>query len=159
MPSIDAQTLQEVTTKYDSRGCDTVRTVWLTPLGQVDSANPPIYTGPPVNHSASPPAAPYGLTTTYAYDDNLTDSTGLDATFSAHLASTPRALMQSFGEMQSASIPFYGRLAVASSIDSISTRHSLLTNSPGMAGAGISVTTSPIGRRIAPRLRAARVTK
>ncbi len=33
-----------------------------------------------------PPAAPYGLTTTYAYDDNLTDNTGLDATFSAHLA-------------------------------------------------------------------------
>ena len=60
--------------------------VWLTPLGLVDPANPPIYTGPPVNNSASPPAAPYGLTTTYAYDDNLTDSTGLDATFSAHLA-------------------------------------------------------------------------
>ncbi len=34
----------------------------------------------------NPPAAPYGLTTTYAYDDNLTDTTGLDATFSAHLA-------------------------------------------------------------------------
>ncbi len=83
---IDAQTLQEVTTKYDSRGRVTARTVWLTPLGTVDPANPPIYTGPPVNNSATPPAAPYGLTTTYAYDDNLTDTTGLDATFSAHLA-------------------------------------------------------------------------
>ncbi|RLS53154.1 MAG: RHS repeat protein [Planctomycetota bacterium] len=83
---IDAQTLGETTTKYDSRGRVTARTAWLTPLGQVDPNNVPIYTGTPVNDSANPPAAPYGLTTTYAYDDNLTDNTGLDATFSAHLA-------------------------------------------------------------------------
>jgi RHS repeat-associated protein len=82
---IDAQTLGETTTKYDTRGRVTARTVWLTPLGQIDPNNVPIYTGAPVNNSASPPAAPYGLTTTYAYDDNLTDNTGLDSTFSAHL--------------------------------------------------------------------------
>jgi RHS repeat-associated protein len=82
---IDTQTLGETTTKYDSRGRVTARTVWLTPLGQIDPNNVPIYTGAPVNDSANPPAAPYGLTTTYAYDDNLTDNTGLDATFSTHL--------------------------------------------------------------------------
>jgi len=83
---IDAQTLGEVTTKYDTRGRVTARTVWLTALGQVDPNNVPIYTGAPVNDTANPPAAPYGLTTTYTYDDDLDDTTGLDATFSAHLA-------------------------------------------------------------------------
>ena len=83
---LDAQTLGEVTTKYDSRGRVSARTVWLTPLGPVDPNAPPIYTGPPVNDSANPPAAPYGLTTNYAYDDNLADAVGLSSTFSAHLA-------------------------------------------------------------------------
>ena len=83
---IDAQTLSEVTTKYDTRGRVSARTVWLTPLGTVDPNNVPIYNGPPVNNSASPPAAPYGLTTTYAYDDNLADAVGLSGTFSTHLA-------------------------------------------------------------------------
>ena len=48
--------------------------------------------------------------------------------------------------------------AVASRIDSTATSHRRSINSAGMAGAGISTTTSPNGRRMTPRLRAASVT-
>jgi len=38
----DAKTLSETTVKYDERGRPIARTVWLTPLGNVDPTNPPI---------------------------------------------------------------------------------------------------------------------
>ncbi len=80
---IDGQTLQEVTSKYDSRGRVTARTVWLGALGQVDPNAPPIYG----DSTTNPPAGIVGLTTKYSYDDSLTDGVGLDSTtnFSSHL--------------------------------------------------------------------------
>ena len=60
---LDANTLQEVTTKYDSRHRPIARTVWLSPLGDVDPNDIPIATDPAL-----------GLTTTYQYFDDLSDS-------------------------------------------------------------------------------------
>jgi len=83
----DNKTYREVTTKYDVRGRKVAETVWLTPLGVVDLDDPPIYTGTPVHDSANPPmVSTYGLTTTWTYDDDLDDSSGLDSTFSARMA-------------------------------------------------------------------------
>ena len=63
---------------------------------------------------------------------------------------------------------FYSRLprvwlilhpfAMTSRIDSMATSHRRSTSSPGIAGAGINTITSPNGRKITPRLRAANVT-
>ena len=78
----DTKTLNETTVKYDERGRVVARTVWLEPLGQVDPNDPPIYEGSP----PAPGETTGGLTTTYQYDDNLTDGTGLDAQFAQHLA-------------------------------------------------------------------------
>ncbi len=71
----DADTLSETTTRHDARGRPVARTVWLVPRGPVDPADPPI---------AANPAD--GLTSTWDYDDDLTDGVGLDATFSQYLA-------------------------------------------------------------------------
>ena len=70
----DADTLSETTTRYDARGRPVARTVWLVPRGAVDAGDPPIATDPAE-----------GLTSTWAYDDDLADGAGLDQTFTQHL--------------------------------------------------------------------------
>ena len=75
----NAQTLAEVTTKFDERGRPVARTVWVEPRGAVDEHNPPI----PGDNGI---AAAAGFTTRYAYDENLTDGVGLDLQFAAHCA-------------------------------------------------------------------------
>ena len=74
----DADTYGETTTRYDARGRPAARTVWLVPRGAVDPADPPIA------GEGGVPAAD-GLTSTWAYDDDLTDGSGLDQTFTQHL--------------------------------------------------------------------------
>lgn len=69
---VDAKTLAESTTKYDSLGRTVAVTTWLVALGQVDVDNPPIA------GLGSVPAAD-GLTTQYLYDNNLGDGIGLDS--------------------------------------------------------------------------------
>ena len=74
----DADTLSETTTRYDARGRPAARTVWLVPRGSVDPANPPI-----AGEGGIP--ATDGLTSAWAYDDDLTDGAGLDQTFAQHI--------------------------------------------------------------------------
>lgn len=57
---LDSATLQETTTKYDSRHRPIAKTNWLQPLGTVDPNNVPIATDPA-----------QGLTTTYEYFDEF----------------------------------------------------------------------------------------
>jgi len=75
----DAKTLAETTVRYDARGRPVARTVWLTPLGQIDPDNPPI-----AGEDGIP--ATDDLTTHYQYDENLTDGVGLDADFNQYVA-------------------------------------------------------------------------
>ena len=75
----DADTINETTTKYDARHRPIAQTVWLTPLPDVDEQNPYIY------GDAGAPAGAVGLTTRWVYDDDMTDGTGLDATYAAYL--------------------------------------------------------------------------
>ncbi|MFH5806179.1 hypothetical protein ACG2DA_19165, partial [Alienimonas sp. DA493] len=72
---VDADTLSEVTTRRDARGRPIAMTRWLTPRGLIDPNDPPIATVPAD-----------GLTSTWEYDDDLTDGVGLDQTFSQHVA-------------------------------------------------------------------------
>jgi RHS repeat-associated protein len=74
----DADTLNEVTTKYDARHRPIARTVWLAARGSVDENNPPIAGDNGV------PAAD-GLTTRWRYDDDLTDVAGIDFDYAAQL--------------------------------------------------------------------------
>ncbi|MFT3764627.1 MAG: hypothetical protein QM820_03780 [Minicystis sp.] len=74
-----AATLQEVTTRYDGLHRPIARTVWMVELGDVDDNDPPIAGDP-----GFPPSS--GLTTRWAYDDDLTDGVGLDAVYGAYLA-------------------------------------------------------------------------
>ncbi len=60
-----AATLREVTTRYDGRKQIIARTVWLVELGQVDPNDPQIAVDPA-----------HGLTTRWAYDDNLIAGSG-----------------------------------------------------------------------------------
>ncbi|MCZ7648078.1 MAG: hypothetical protein M5U26_22935 [Planctomycetota bacterium] len=71
-------TLNEATTRYDARMRPVARTVWLIELGYVAKNDPPIAG----THGTN---ATDGLTTTWAYDEDLTDSDGLDATYAAYL--------------------------------------------------------------------------
>lgn len=66
----NAATLREVTRRYDGRGRLIAETVWLLPQGRIDPNNVPIATDPV-----------QGLTTRYAYDEDLTDGHGLDAAY------------------------------------------------------------------------------
>ena len=83
---INADTVQETTTRFDGRGRPTHTTRWLVPLGNVvDHARANLGNGViPIAGLDGIPATD-GLTTTYTYDDNLTDGTGLDAQFAAQL--------------------------------------------------------------------------
>ncbi|MCK6472736.1 MAG: hypothetical protein L6R28_13420 [Planctomycetes bacterium] len=72
-------TLNEVTIRYDARSRPIAQTVWLIELGNVSKNDPPIAG----DHGTQ---ASDGLTTRWVYDDDLTDSTGLDATYAAKLA-------------------------------------------------------------------------
>ncbi len=69
----DAKTLQETTTKYDALGRSVASTVWLQPLGLVNTESPPIAGFGGV-------AGTQGLTTQTLYDADLTDSSGLETT-------------------------------------------------------------------------------
>jgi RHS repeat-associated protein len=75
---VDADTMNEVTTKYDARHRPIAQTVWLAPLGSVDENNPPI-----AGDNGVPAAN--GLTTRWQYDDDLTDGAGLDAIYAQYL--------------------------------------------------------------------------
>jgi RHS repeat-associated protein len=88
---IDADTISEVTTKYDARNRQIAQTQWLTPLGFVNDHARPDLNGEdlpiadrlvapldPANFGDLRPATD-GLTTTWAYDDNLTDGQDIDA--------------------------------------------------------------------------------
>jgi len=83
----DAETLQEVTARYDARHRPVATTTWLVPLPGVDPDAVPIAGG----GQAGDPALEIngviqGLTTTYVYDDDLTDGQGLDAQHAAAIA-------------------------------------------------------------------------
>jgi YD repeat-containing protein len=79
----DEHTVAEATTRYDGRDRPTHNTAWLSPLGEVNpKARDSLGTGEiPI---ANDPAA--GLTTTFTYDDDLTDSVGIDATYPTQFA-------------------------------------------------------------------------
>jgi YD repeat-containing protein len=76
---VDTDTLQEITSRYDGRGRPTHRTVWLSPLGDIGSCCGGSGLAPIAGLDSIPATA--GLTTSYAYDDNLTDGIGLDNTY------------------------------------------------------------------------------
>jgi RHS repeat-associated protein len=83
----DGETLQEVTTRYDARHRPIATTTWLVPLPGVDPDNVPIAGGGDTGDPAvTIGGVTQGLTTTYTYDDDLTDSTGLDSTYAAVIA-------------------------------------------------------------------------
>ncbi len=69
---IDAKTLSESTTLFDSLGRTKASTTWLVALGAVDPASPPI-----AGLNSVP--ASNGMTTQYLYDNNLSDGIGLDS--------------------------------------------------------------------------------
>jgi len=84
---IDAETLQETTTRYDGRGRPTFTTRWLTPLGMVDDdarISLGDSAGIPIAGLDGIPASD-GLTTSYTYDEDLTDGVGIDATYATQL--------------------------------------------------------------------------
>ena len=82
----DADTLREMTTRYDARHRPTHQTVWLVPAyeqggtGAINPQNPPIVGG---GDTIDPPlevtGVKQGLTTRWLYDENLTDGVGLDS--------------------------------------------------------------------------------
>lgn len=85
---VDADTLQETTTRFDGLNRPTHTTRWLVPLGTVDesarvSLGDP--TGVPIAGLDGIPATD-GLTTSYVYDEDLTDGQGIDLTYAAQLA-------------------------------------------------------------------------
>lgn len=63
-----ADTLNEVTTRYDARNRPVARTIWLEPRGNIDPNDVPIAT-----------AGEPGLTTRMYYDDDLSDGIGLES--------------------------------------------------------------------------------
>ena len=81
---VDAETVRETTTRFDGFGRPTHTTRWLVPLGQVvDHARTNLGNGViPIAGFDGVPATD-GLTTTYQYDEDLTDGAGIDATYAA----------------------------------------------------------------------------
>ncbi len=87
----NGETHSETTTRYDARHRPVATTAWLVPLGPVDPDKVPIAGGglagdPPVTDARG---VIRGLTTTYAYDDDLTDGQRLDITYNATLTTEP----------------------------------------------------------------------
>ena len=83
---VNADTLLETTTRFDGRGRPTHTTTWLTPLGNViDHARASLGNGDiPIAGLDSIPATD-GLTTTYVYDEDLTDGIGIDQDYATQL--------------------------------------------------------------------------
>ncbi|NRA39777.1 MAG: hypothetical protein HRU15_16670, partial [Planctomycetes bacterium] len=85
---VDADTVNETTTRYDGLHRPTHTTVWLQPLAFVtDHARASLGNGviPIAGEDAIPVTD--GLTTRYVYDDNLTDGIGLDVAYASYLVS------------------------------------------------------------------------
>ena len=70
---LNGDTLNETTTKFDARHRPVAQTVWLVAQGAVDPNNVPI----------APVPSADGMTTTWRYDENLTDAIGIDADYAA----------------------------------------------------------------------------
>ena len=82
----DAGTLSETTTRYDARHRPVASTSWMVPLGAVDPDNVPIAGGGQSGDPAVEVAGEVqGLTTTYAYDDDLTDGQGLEVAYATQI--------------------------------------------------------------------------
>ncbi len=79
---VNANTLAESTTKFDSLGRTVAKTIWLSARGQIDPLSPPIAGLGGVAQSE-------GLTTQYLYDENLTDGVGLDGSVGVSPAILP----------------------------------------------------------------------
>jgi len=75
---IDTDTLSEATTKFDARHRAVAQTTWLIARGAVDPNDVPI-----AGDNGVP--ATDGLTTRWRYDENLTDSQGIDADYSTQI--------------------------------------------------------------------------
>lgn len=83
----DAETLSEVTTRYDARHRPIASTVWLVPRGTVHPDDVPIAGGGlPGDPAVEISGVVQGLTTTYTYDDDLADGVGLDSTYATPIA-------------------------------------------------------------------------
>jgi RHS repeat-associated protein len=100
---VDVNTLQEITSRYDGRGRPTHRTVWLSPLGDIGSCCGGSGLAPIAGLDSIPATA--GLTTSYQYDDDLTDNTGLDNTYG-----------DQFDELATRGVTF-GTIAVGSAVE------------------------------------------
>lgn len=82
----DADTINEVTTRYDARHRPVARTVWLVPRGAVNPDAVPIAGG----GQAGDPAVTIGgvvqgLTTTWRYDEDLTDGVAIDHDYATQI--------------------------------------------------------------------------
>jgi len=75
---MDIDTFNETTTKFDARHRPVAQTTWLVARGAVDPNDVPIAGDNGV------PAAD-GLTTRWRYDENLSDSQGIDAKYSTQI--------------------------------------------------------------------------
>jgi len=83
----NADTLRETTTRFDGRGRPTHTTLWLTPLDSVDDdarLSLGDASGIPIAGLDGIPSTD-GLTTSYQYDEDLTDGTGIDADYASQL--------------------------------------------------------------------------
>ncbi|MFW5751094.1 MAG: hypothetical protein ACOCZK_05550, partial [Planctomycetota bacterium] len=81
-----AQKTQEVTTRYDSQGRPIARTRWLEALADPINENAvPIADRPSPAVPGATHAASAGLTTTWSYDDELADGSGIDADYSSYV--------------------------------------------------------------------------
>ena len=84
---VDADTLEETTTRFDGRGRPTFTTQWLTPLGEVnDEARLSLGNGVIPIAGLDGISSTDGLTTSYTYDEDLTDGQGIDADYATQLA-------------------------------------------------------------------------
>jgi len=84
---LNDKTLRETTARYDGRGRLTHTTTWLRAIGNV-VAHARISLGDNLGvviAGLDGWSANYGLTTTYIYDEDLTDGIGIDATYSTQL--------------------------------------------------------------------------
>ena len=80
---VDAETIQEITTRFDGLNRPTFSTAWLVALGEVDDdARANLGTGDiPISNDPA-----IGLATINSYDEDLTDGIGIDAAYPAQFA-------------------------------------------------------------------------